>query len=147
MKKYIFNNILFLITILLNLGCAHSMADNYRYISVTELISNPDMYHEKKVVVYGLVNIANENQVIIDKDCNLSGKLSGNSVWIQFIGSKKPDEYSKKELDEYLASKLKYKSFKYKCAWVEGTYDKGIKGSWGSFVGGLKDIKDIRENK
>lgn len=131
----------------LNLSCVHSYAENYTHVTISELISNPNSYHKKKVKVYGLVNIEHENYRIIDKGCGLSGKLSGKSIWISFIDEKKPEDYTNADMDKFIASVKKYKSFKYKCTWVKGTYNKNIKGLFINSAGGIRDIRDISEKK
>lgn len=110
------------------------------------LAAHPDMFHQKRVSVYGYVKLEAENYSSSTLGCGPKSPKQENNVWLQLAPPKAEYKTEADAEDFYLALK-KYARFRNSCAWVTGTYDKTIKSGWGDFVGGIKDISAMAKKK
>ena len=101
------------------------MFDGYCFLSMIDLIANPELFDGKKVMVQGYVHFEFEgNAIYLHKEDFLYG-ISRNSLWLSLSASKGANEFSDCQ-DSY--------------ALVRGTFKAGIGGHNDMASGELHDI-------
>ena len=106
-------------------GLQVRMYDGYCFLSMIDLIANPELFDGKKVMVQGYVHFEFEgNAIYLHKEDFLYG-ISRNSLWLSLSSSKRADEFSECQ-DSY--------------ALVRGPFKAGIGGHNDLASGELHDI-------
>ncbi len=101
------------------------MFDGYCYLSMIDLIANPELFDGKKVMVRGYVHFEFEGDAIyLHKEDFLYG-ISRNALWLSLSSSKRANEFSECQ-DSY--------------ALVRGTFKAGVGGHNDMASGELHDI-------
>ena len=101
------------------------MFDGYCFLSMIDLIANPELFDGKKVMVQGYVHFEFEgNAIYLHKEDFLYG-IDHNSLWLSLSPSKGANEFSKCQ-DSY--------------ALVRGTFSARMRGHNDMASGSLHDI-------
>ena len=101
------------------------MFDGYCFLSMIDLIANPELFDGKKVMVHGYVHFQFEgNAIYLHKEDFLYG-ISYNALWLSLSPSKGAKEFSECQ-DSY--------------AVVRGTFSASMRGHYDMGSGSLHDI-------
>ena len=101
------------------------MFDGFCYLSIIDLIANPELFDGKKVMVHGYVHFEFEgNAIYLHKDDFVYG-ISRNSLWLSLSSSKRANDFSECH-DSYVL--------------VRGTFKAGVGGHNDMASGVLHDI-------
>jgi len=110
------------------------MFDGYCFLSMIDLIANPELFDGKKVVVQGYVHFEFEgNAIYLHKEDFLYG-IDHNALWLSLSSSKRANEFSECQ-DSY--------------ALVRGTFKAGLghRGHNDMASGELSDIAECSVDK
>jgi hypothetical protein len=119
-------------------------------LTVTQLISNPDSFNNKIVVVTGYVVFEMEGTAIYSSYDDCKERLTNKAIWLSFSKNYAVETpfgtTTSKKLKKDLANKkdtitTKFCSLHY--AVVEGVFLKGKQGHLGMFSGSISNVKKI----
>jgi hypothetical protein len=113
---------------------------NY-WISMTELLGNPEKYNGKRVKVAGFVHIADEEYAIYDSIEHAEYGIAQNSFWIEFQPSVKMEALS----NRYKKLKIPIIYFHCKYVMVEGVFNQNNFGHMGCSSGAIESVSSIEE--
>lgn len=100
-------------------------------VSIIQLISNPEKYHNKRVQVKGYLNLEFEgNAIYLHKDDFKNG-ISKNALWLTFS-------------DKLTTSQFKKLNHKY--VLISGTFNMDHLGHMGLFSGTIESIETVQRN-
>ncbi len=120
MKKIIILAVILIVTSI------NTYADIGESVSMIHLISNPEQYHGKKVIISGYLNLEFEgNGIYLHKDDYINS-IYKNGLWCS--------------IDE-----LKYRKFNKKYVIMEGIFNAEMKGHMGLWSGSIENISRIWE--
>jgi len=103
------------------------MFDGYCFLSMIDLIANPELFDGKKVIVKGYVHFEFEgNGIFLHKEDFLYG-IDRNALWLSLSSSERAKKFSDCQ-DSY--------------AMVRGTFKAGIGGHNSMLSGELHDIAE-----
>ena len=98
------------------------------YISLINIIANPDQFNNKHIRVIGVSRIEFENNAIYISRESYDNYLSKNGLWIEF-----GENYPKENIQAF-------KKYNGQYVVVEGIYDMKNKGHMDAFSGAIKRI-------
>ena len=107
---------------------AYNAEETCEFISIVQLIANPDAFNGKKVCVIGYAIIEFEGNAIFLSEESAEHGVFKNSLSLS-------------------VNTEKYEKFSEKYCIIEGIFDSALKRHWGGSSGGLKDIVKFNEWK
>ena len=121
MKRFIF---LIAITVLIITGCEKANNELIK-ISIINLITNPEKYHNKDITIIGVGNLQFEGNKICLSKSDVEYGISSNCLWIE-LNEKISYEEAKTLNGKYII--------------IEGTFDMKNNGHFGMYPGAIVDI-------
>lgn len=126
---------------LLLLFASHSLAENAhpQKVSLFQLLSSPDKYHGKKVLVQGYLHNQFEDSALYFSKEQADFLMGENALWIAYakeVELRASTAKSKPENTRY---------FDCKYVLMVGEFDRNEKGHLGMFNGGLKNVTSVLE--
>jgi len=97
-------------------------------VSIIQLLSNPEKYHNRRVQVVGYLNLEFEGSAIYLHKEDFKQSILENSFWVSFSDNISMDELKKMNNGYVL---------------IAGTFDMESFGHMGAFGGEIKDIDRI----
>lgn len=112
-------------------------ADTGEYVSIIQLIANPDRYHGKVVFLSVYPKVEFEGDCL----CMVPNAASSKDcLWLQYDDG--PWE-TDKDMERYKRAQARWKPLSGKRVSVRGTFNKNNTGHFGLFSGALEKIADV----
>ena len=137
MRNLVLNIVITLITVVV---CFHFLSEpktnpDYEsvqntettYVSMIQLLANPEKYHNKKIFVKGFVHLQFESNGVYLHEEDFRKRLSKNAVWL--VVNNDDAKENPVTIDQYWT--------------IEGTFDATQKGHGGIYSGTIKNIKNL----
>jgi len=105
---------------LLSINTVHS-AEN---VSIIQLISNPEKYHNKKIIITGYLSLEFEGTAVYLHKDDFTHLITKNGLWFN-------------------GSMTKYKKYEKKYVSIEGVFNKNHKGHMNLWQGTIEKINRI----
>ena len=97
-------------------------------VSMIQLISTPEKYHEKEILVTGFLNLKFEGCAIYLHQEDYKYSIYKNGIWVDFFNCTIKEELSK--------ANQKY-------VMIRGVFDMNLAGHFGLWSGTIKDIISV----
>lgn len=112
----------------------------FEIISFVQLISNPKLYHHKKIQVSGYLHYRFEDAALYMSKTDADYMQSENAVWVAF-----DSKSSLEPLEKVPNVSVPYFDSKY--VTIKGVFDCEDNGHMGMFIGSIKKIERMFENR
>ena len=124
-----------------NLVKVETLKNNH--VSIIQLLSNPNKYHNQKIVVSGFLHYRFEDSALYFSKDHADHIINENAFWIDYSDSLKL--YYLKNGNSITGSLNEISILNSKYVSVKGTFNKNSFGHLGAFPGTIQNVFEIRE--